>query len=96
MKFKTYTPEDREYMRLKIAADILSGLATRTTFKVEDTYWDLGAGLVWTTIIAYRDDGSSWQALNPREHELIANATDALDIGKAVNLVINNPYAPKM
>jgi hypothetical protein len=96
MTFKTYSPEDREYLRLKITADILSGLAQRTTFKVEDTYWDLGAGLVWTTIIAYRDDGASWQALNPREHEMIINATDALNINAAVSLVLNNPYAPKM
>lgn len=96
MKFKTYKPEDREYKLLEAAAAMLTSMANRTTFKIENVYWDFGAALLWTTIVAYRDDGSSWQALYPREHALITSAASPADLAVAVSRVLSSPYSPEM
>lgn len=87
---KHYNRDTMEYKALETAAAMLTAVAKRTTYRVEDTYFDFGAGLKWTTVIAYRDDGSTWQALMPREHDMIL----AGDIRAAVELVVTSKYNP--
>lgn len=96
MNFGTYAPDTREYQLLQIVANMLTERATRTTFCVDDTYWDVGAGIVWTTIIANRDDGSSWQVLYPYRRKAILAATEAADLLKVVDSIVNSPYAPEI
>ena len=47
-------------------------------YKVGWTWLDYGAGLKWTTIIAHRGDGDSWQALYQAQQERILTA-DSLE-----------------
>lgn len=96
MNFYTYAPDTREHQLLQIVANMLTERATRTTFCVDDTYWDFGAGIVWTTIIANRDDGSSWQTLYPFQRNAIFAATEAADLLRVVESIVNDPYAPKI
>lgn len=90
----TYAKGSKEYKALEAAAALLTAVANRTTYKVEETYFDLGQGWEWTTVIAYRDDGTSWQALNPREHDLITDGGTLNDIRDAVAMVVGSKFNP--
>lgn len=69
---RTFTPDTPEYNRLACAAQILTAVSPRKfTYKVEVTYFDFGQNWLWTTIIAYRPDGESYQALYPADQEAI-------------------------
>lgn len=66
---KIFRPYDSEYDKLKFAASCISG-ATDLDVKVEDTYFDFGQDWKWTTLIAYKKDGQSFQLLSPRAQKL--------------------------
>lgn len=67
---KTYLPGTPEYKRLKAAASIIESF-TNLKCAVADTYFDAGQNWMWTTIIASSPNGSDWQMLSPRDHEII-------------------------
>lgn len=91
---KTYEHYEKEYTALRCAAAALECASPNgTEYRVEDTYFDFGQDWVWTTIIAYRKDGSSWQALCPRDHDLIVTC-DIDRIAEAVKNVIHSKYNP--
>lgn len=92
---QTYGRDDKEYTALTAAADLLTvGSPHGTTYTVGDVYFDLGQGWMWTTIIATRTDGSSWQALDPREHSLITDIGTVESIFQAVEAVRNSKWNP--
>lgn len=69
---RTFTPDTPEYNRLARAAQILTAASPRKyKYQVEDTYFDFGQNWLWTTIICYRPDGESYQALYPADQEAI-------------------------
>lgn len=90
---KTYEHGDKEYIALEIAAKMLTMLSPNgTDYEVEDVYFDFGANIMWTTVVAYGDTGN-WQALTPRDVELITTC-EIENITKAVNNTINSEYNP--
>lgn len=72
-------PGTKEYLRLYIAASMISD-DTGIPCRVQDTYFDYGAGMQWTTLIAGPPDGFSYQMLNPKEQAriLYGSLPDAL------------------
>lgn len=90
----TYKPFEKEYKALECAAAALECASpNHVRYVVEDVYFDLGQDWMWTTVVAYRKDGSSWQTLNPRDHELITTC-DIVNIAEAVKNTINDKFNP--
>lgn len=79
-----FRKETKAYKALEAAAAMLTACAKRTVYYVDDVYFDLGQGWMWTTVIAHRDDGATWQALNPYEQDLITDICTPESICKAV------------
>ena len=74
---RQYAPNSDEYVKLSLASSELTKQSTKgTAFYVDDCYFDLGQDWMWTTIIARRTNGDSWQALCPRDYEKILLSTD--------------------
>ena len=91
----TYEKDSKEYQALKIAAAILTVESpTGVTYKVEETYFDYGAGMMWTTIVAHRANEDSWQALDPKEQKMITESESWREIADAVKSVQNGKYNP--
>lgn len=87
---KIWNPTTPEYARLERAAKILTEFSPRKyVYKVEDIYFDFGRNWLWTTIIAYRADGESYQALDPVRHEQILNSENLL---WTLSEIIQNKY----
>lgn len=91
----TYDKGTKEYTALEAAAKLLEVASPNgTRYTVEDTYFDYGQDWRWTTVIAYRKDGTSWQALYPAEHELITDIGTVESIFQAVEQVRNGKFNP--
>ena len=74
---RQYAPDTIEHVKLAIAACWLEHFSTKETrYEVGDCYFDLGQNWMWSTIIATRSDGDSYQALCPRDHEKIIRSQD--------------------
>ena len=91
---KVYEAYEQEYKALRVAAAALEMQSpNNTVYRVEDTYFDFGRGLIWTTIIAHPVTGNDWQVLNPHEHDLITSC-DLDCIYEAVHSVVTDKYNP--
>ena len=79
-------PRDaKEYRLLTAAAELMTAFSpTGVLYYVGQTYFDFGQGWKWTTIIAERKNGDSWQALYPALQNKIVNAKSAAEISEAV------------
>lgn len=87
---KTYEYGTPEFERLSIAAQVLTAISPhKYKYRVEDTYFDFGQDWMWTTIIAYRPDGESYQALDPVRHVQILNSENLL---WTLSEIIQNKY----
>lgn len=87
---RVYTPDETGYQNLKRAAAILTALSrSGITYIIGETYFDYGQDWAWTTIIAHDPAASfgSYQALCPRDHEIIVTADDLL---AAINQITEN------
>lgn len=77
---KIWNPGTQEYKRLEHAAKILTEASPRKhVYKVGVTYFDFGQNWMWTTIIAYRPDGESYQALYPVQHRKILETGNLIE-----------------
>ena len=93
MQPRVLTPHSNEIQNLEIAAKLLTRFNKRGfTYKVEETWFDLGQNWRWTTIIAYDTNVlmgpksySSYQTLNPAEWERIAIVNDMYDLTDIIN-----------
>lgn len=94
---KTITKETnpKEYGALETAAKILTALSSNGAYyTVEECYFDYGQDWKWTTVIGHKRDGTSWQAICPRDHDLITDIGTLEAIVKAVENTINDEYNP--
>ena len=66
---RLFSPDSREYCILTIASMMLNQLDKETTYMVSDCWFDFGARMSWTTIIATDNRGLSWQFFNPKNQE---------------------------
>ena len=76
---RIYRADEQEYQNLAYVAKIMTARSlNRTTFEVGVTYFDFGQNWKWTTILAYKENGDSFQALSPDEQKkiVLANVED--------------------
>lgn len=74
---RQYGKHEREYLKLRTASEELTVRSGKgTVYTVGDCYFDLGQNWKWTTILARRSDGTTYQALCPRDYELILKSSD--------------------
>ena len=72
---RVYASDEQEYKNLAHVARIMTARSLNgTRFEVGVTYFDFGQNWRWTTILAYRRDNGSFQALSPAEQEKIVTA----------------------
>lgn len=87
---KVYAPDSVEYLRLVMASAALTLRSRKgTTYRVDETYFDLGQGWMWTTIIATMKNGDHYQALSPRDHEKIVTLPDTAQV---IEEIISDKY----
>lgn len=79
---KIYERGSKEYKALEAAAALMSALDPKTDYYVQTVYFDLGQDWMWTTVCA--DSGTTYQALCPRDHELITDVGNLDAITQAV------------
>lgn len=82
---RQYAPDSDEHVKLDLAAFWLTHFSTKgTRYETDDCYFDLGQNWMWTTIIATRSDGDTYQVLCPRDHEKIIRSQDILATVKEI------------
>lgn len=91
----TYEVGTKEHKALEAAAKLLEAMSPNgTEYTVEDVYFDYGAHWMWTTVVAHRKDGTSWQALCPRDQNLITDDGSLEGIARAVSYTIKDKFNP--
>lgn len=79
--------------RLCFAADTLNTIDESGIFyAVENCYWDFGAGLKWTTIVAYQyrnGEQRSWQVIYPPEHKILAEEPSIAEFTACIEEIHN-------
>lgn len=69
---KIFDINSEEYARLNYAVALLNAIGNGIWYEVKTIYFDAGQGWLWTTIIAHSSNrGFSWQALTPKQQEVI-------------------------
>ena len=87
---RTYAPNSDEMVKLKLACYELAQLSTKgTQYTVEDIYFDIGQGWMYSGIVAHSPDGTSWQALCPRDYESVLLSND---IRKTCEEIVSDKY----
>lgn len=84
---RIYKEDEDGYKNLELFANIMNRVSTDTKFEVGETYFDFGRDWKWITVYA-KKGGREWQALYPKELELIVNAKDVNDILYAVKVYV--------
>ena len=91
---RMYNKETEEYKRLQRAATMLTKASpTHRMYYVGNTYFDLRQSWSWTTILAENGWGG-YQALSPANQEEILTAKNDLELERAVEAVLKDPYCP--
>lgn len=87
-EISVFSMDSEEYHKLYLAAALMTMRSPKKIFYyVETLYFDYGAGILWTTIVAdtlppedERSVTDSWQAINPSEQRAILEAENLHDI----------------
>lgn len=91
--FEIFNPGTDGFDRLCYAADMLNQIDESGIFySVQNTYWDFGAGLKWTTIIAHQyrmGKERSWQVLYPPEHKIITEEPSIAEFTACIEEIHN-------
>lgn len=91
---RQFAKGSEEYNRLNKMADILTENSPNGyRYYVNDCYFDLGQGWMWTTIICNKTDGNSYQALSPVEQERIIYAKDS-ELTSIAYDIFSSKYCP--
>ena len=89
---KVYNKNSKEYKALEYVASYLNMRAVLENenyqYKVEDIYLDFGAGIMWTTIVAYGKH--EYQILYPRQHKQICNEESIEELTAIGNALWND------
>lgn len=76
---------EEAYENLNYACDVMFATSKNGyKYEVEDVYLDYGQKWMWTTIVCYGDNNSSWQVLSPRDWAIITEAKTLEEIDKYV------------
>lgn len=88
-------PEQMEYTALRLAANGLTFKSpNRVYYTIEDVYFDYGQDWMWTTIVAHRPDGDSWQALTPAQWEKLMMAENVGEVADIVEEIRGDKFNP--
>lgn len=90
IKPTTLSATSAEYYNLKSCIGIFEDLTQNMTFKIQTVYSDLSANSKWTTLIAFRDDGESFQVFTANEWSDIVTAESQAQLKNICNEVIKN------
>ena len=94
---KVFSPDSIEYNRLAAAAAMMTAFSGGGIFyDVGITYFDFGQDWKWTTILAQRDNGDSWQAINPAMQEKIIFTNTPEQLAAAVAEYFQNSALDSM
>ena len=91
-----YRHDSKEFDALVAVARILNTLCTNGyRFYVDECYQDWDQGIMWTTILAEKGMGSSYQVLYLKEHELITDDICWTRMSQAIDSIItgSNKYS---
>jgi hypothetical protein len=86
---KIFNRGSDEYNKLEAAAQLLETF-TGKEYYVGDTYFDLGQDWKWTTVLQTSEQWGGVQILTPKAQEDIITASNAEQLGKAVDSVIRH------
>lgn len=91
---RMYKKETEEYKKLQRAAMKLTEASPRKRkYFVGNTYFDLGQGWEWTTVLCETQYGA-YQALNPYQQSAIVKSESDEDIKAVVLRVLSDPHCP--
>ena len=71
----------------EVAKELTEKSPSGCVYRVEETYFDFGQDWWWTTVIAHRKNGDSWQALSPRVQEEVLIGTSPEEV--AIQWMLN-------
>lgn len=85
-----------EYCKLLLTAALLEAKSPNGYhYKVDETYFDLGQGWKWTTVICEGDSWGGYQALCPAEQKRVLESNGSIEeLMKIVNSVLTDKYCP--
>ena len=86
---KVFSSGSPEYLRLEAAAGLLTAFTGKSHY-VGETYFDYGQGWKWTTVLRESAEWGGVQVFMPKDQENVLNASNASELGKAVDKVINS------
>ena len=74
----------------ELAVDMLRFIIPENKFTIEETYLDYGAGMKWETITSssYRNGGTDYQMLSPRDWDELYMAETVFDIARIVTRLV--------
>lgn len=88
--------DSQEYENLdKVSGYLMMYSPNHIYYHPENTYFDYGQDWKWTTIIARRDNGDSWQAINPRQQESILLCTTDEELEEVAKDILRNSRLDK-
>lgn len=97
-----FHPMSDEYRKLEAVANLMTAFSpSRSLYKVGVTYFDLGQGWKWTTILCtyeceWSQSGySTYQALNPREQERICEAESITELAEIAQDILESSLLDK-
>jgi hypothetical protein len=86
-----------EYFKLdKVASWLTYFSPNNIYYTVEQTYFDYGQDWKWTTIIAYKSESDSWQAINPKQQESILACTTDEELEKVAKNILRESRLDKV
>lgn len=92
---KRYDLNSPEFKNLMRAAHLFTGKSPNGYhYTVGDCYFDFGQNWVWTTVLSDGGDYGGYQALTPREQEMIVLASSIAEIESVVDEVFADKYCP--
>lgn len=90
-----FARDSEVYKKLERASEIFNKKSpNRFRYEVGNTYLDFGSGYQWTTIIATKRDGSTYQVLSPNEWEDIVNAKEDSEVERVIAKVLSDKCNP--
>lgn len=94
---RTITKGTKEFKNLQAVAKMLEAdSANGYRYEVEDCYFDFGQDWMQTTIICHNDSETgvlhSWQAINPRQWDLVTSADCIGGLVYAVEDIVSGKY----
>lgn len=92
---KQYEIGSKEYQNLVDMSQLLIDHSpNRYFYFVRDTFFDVGQGWKYTTILCEDKSGKVFQCLNPKQYGDVVNSTCSLDLKRVLNDYLGGRFCP--